>query len=403
MIKKLLRNIGPGPLIAAAFIGPGTVTVCSIAGVSFGFNLLWAMLISIIATLVLQEMAARIGVVTQKGLSEILRQELKHPVVKTLLLLLVISAIAIGNAAYEAGNISGGVLGLTLLLGDPNVVLLGLKINYLSIVIGAIAFSLLVIGNYKIIERSLIGLVIVMSITFIIAAVLTQPSFIAILNGMFIPKFPEQSIGTIIGLIGTTVVPYNLFLHAALVKEKWKDKQGLYYAKRDTIIAIVLGGLVSLSIMITAAATNIKEINTVTDLGAGLEPLLGAGAKYLLAIGLFAAGITSAITAPLAAAYVVKGCLGWTTGLKDRKFKAIWMLILIIGVFCSSLGIKSIEIIQFAQITNGILLPVIAGILLWLMNKKRVLGEYTNSTVQNTIGILIVLFMMYLSIVKLGF
>ena len=403
MIKKLLKQVGPGPLVAAAFIGPGTVTVCSIAGVSFGFNLLWAMLISIIATLVLQEMAARIGVVTQKGLSEILRQELKHPVVKTLLLLLVISAIAIGNAAYEAGNISGGVLGLELIFGDPYVELIGLKINYLSVVIGGIAFLLLAIGNYKIIERSLIGLVVIMSITFLIAASLTQPSFMAILKGMFIPQFPEHSIGTIIGLIGTTVVPYNLFLHAALVKEKWKDKRGLNYAKRDTIIAIVLGGLVSLSIIITAAATNINEINTVTDLGAGLEPLLGSGAKYLLAIGLFAAGITSAITAPLAAAYVVKGCLGWTSGLKDRKFKMVWMFILFVGVICSSLGIKSIEIIQFAQITNGVLLPIIAGILLWMMNKKGLLGVHTNNVIQNIIGVLIVLFMLYLSIVKLGF
>ena len=403
MIKKLLQHIGPGPLVAAAFIGPGTVTVCSIAGVSFGYNLLWAMLISIIATLVLQEMAARIGVVTQKGISEILRQELKHPVVKALLLLLVISAIAIGNAAYEAGNISGGVLGLSLLLGDPYVDIFGLKINYLSILIGGIAFLLLAIGNYKIIERSLIGLVVIMSITFIATAFLTQPSFSAILNGLIIPKFPEQSIGIIIGLIGTTVVPYNLFLHAALVKEKWPDKQGLYYAKRDTIVAIILGGLVSLSIIITAAATNIKEINTVTDLGVGLEPLLGAGAQYFLAIGLFAAGITSAITAPLAAAYVVKGCLGWTSGLKDRKFKGVWMFILLIGIICSSFGIKSIEIIQFAQITNGILLPIIAGILLWLMNKKELLGKYVNSTLQNVMGVLIVLFMLYLSLVKFGF
>ena len=109
MIRNWFKNIGPGPLVAAAFIGPGTVTVCTIAGVTHGFTLLWAMLLSIIATIVLQEMSARLGVISQKGLSEVIRTEISNPFFKILAVVLILSAIVIGNAAYEAGNISGGV------------------------------------------------------------------------------------------------------------------------------------------------------------------------------------------------------------------------------------------------------------------------------------------------------
>jgi Mn2+/Fe2+ NRAMP family transporter len=119
--------------------------------------------------------------------------------------------------------------------------------------------------------------------------------------------------------------------------------------------------------------------------------LYGAKSKYILAVGLFSAGITSAITAPLAAAYVVSGCLGWKTNMKDFKFRSVWILILIIGVMSSSSGFKSIEIIKFAQIANGILLPIVVVLLLWIVNKNSVLGKFKNSGWQNLIGILILL------------
>ena len=117
MIKNWFKNIGPGTLVAAAFIGPGTVTLCTLAGVNFGFNLLWAMLLSVIATIILQEMAARLGVISQKGLSEVIREEIKIPFVKHFVTLLILGAIVVGNAAYEAGNISGGILGLETIFG----------------------------------------------------------------------------------------------------------------------------------------------------------------------------------------------------------------------------------------------------------------------------------------------
>ncbi len=397
-MKKWINNIGPGPLIAAAFIGPGTVTLCSIAGLDFGFSLLWTLVLSVIATIVLQEMAARLGIISQKGLSEVIREEIKNPLTKNIVITLILLAIVIGNAAYEAGNISGGVLGLESVFGEIKFDILGLSINFYSLLLGFIAFSLLFIGNYKILERSLIFLVIIMSISFIITAVITKPDIFKLMEGLFVPKFPEGSIFIIIGLIGTTVVPYNLFLHASLVKEKWNKVSDLKFARNDTIIAIVLGGIVSMCIVISSASLDIESINNAADLAKGIEPLYGLNSKYILAIGLFSAGITSAITAPLAAAYVATGCLGWPMKMKSVKFKAVWMFILIIGVISSSSGFKSIEIIKFAQVANGILLPVIAGLLIWIVNKKSVLGKFKNSKWQNSIGLMILIITVFLGL-----
>ncbi|MEW4922827.1 Nramp family divalent metal transporter [Algibacter sp. 2305UL17-15] len=398
----MIKNIGPGPLVAAAFIGPGTVTICTLSGVQFGFALLWALVLSIIATIVLQEMAARLGLVTQKGLSEIIRSEIKIPVFKFLSIALVLSAIVIGNAAYEAGNISGGVLGLETIVGNHHINIGSFSLNILSLVIGSIAFVLLYLGNYKIIEKALVFLVILMSFAFLTTAIFTKPNILELLKGAFIPKLPDGSTLLIIALIGTTVVPYNLFLHASLVKEKWQDVSDLGHARKDTFIAILLGGLVSMSIVVSATAIQSTEVNNAADLALGLEPLFGSFSKYFLAIGLFAAGITSAITAPLAAAYVASGCLGWDSNLKSVKFRSVWAFILILGVILSSSGIKPIEIIKFAQVANGLLLPVIAGFLLWVMNRKTLLGNYKNTIANNTFGGFILLISILLAITALN-
>lgn len=398
MIRRFFKNIGPGPLVAAAFIGPGTVTLCTLAGVNFGYALLWAMLLSVFATIVLQEMAARLGIVSQKGLSEVIREEINSPILRSLALVLILSAIVIGNAAYEAGNISGGALGLQALFGNPEIVVGSSNFTVIPIIIGAVAFILLYIGNYKVLEKTLVTLVVLMSLAFLTTAIFTKPDFLEVIKGMLVPKFPDNSILTIIGLIGTTVVPYNLFLHASLAKTKWKSKSDLSYARKDTVIAVVLGGLVSMSIIVSASAIPHQDISNASDLAKGLEPLFGVNAKYFLSIGLFAAGITSAITAPLAAAFVASGCLGWKTNLKSLRFRAIWMFILVLGVIFSSIGFKSIEIIKFAQVANGLLLPVIAGFLLWVVNKVSVLGSYKNSKIQNVFGIIILIITIFLGV-----
>lgn len=385
------KNIGPGTLVAAAFIGPGTVTVCTIAGVNYGFTLLWAMVLSIFATILLQEMAARLGLVSNQGLAENVKAQIKNPLVRGGAMLLIISAILIGNAAYEAGNISGGALGLETLFHTTKISVGALKLPFIPLCIGMIAFLLLYFGNYKTIERALVALVLVMSISFLIAAFLTKPDMVQVLKGVFIPAVPEESILTIVGLVGTTIVPYNLFLHASLVKERWEGINDLSKARTDLYISIALGGVVSMGIIICGAAIQQSDISNAAGLAMGLEPLFGEFSKYFLSIGLFAAGITSAITAPLAAAYVAKGCFSWKVTLKSVKFRCVWMSILGIGVLFSSIGFKAIEVIQFAQVANGILLPIIAIFLVWMVNKKKILGAFTNTTIQNILGVLIVL------------
>lgn len=390
-MKKRLKNIGPGALIAAAFIGPGTVTLCTLAGVNYGFSLLWVMSLSIIATIVLQEMAARVGIITQKGLALVIREQIKSNFFRKLAIVLILSAILVGNAAYEAGNISGASLGMSAVFGADYYFLY-------PFIIGAIAFVLLYKGTYKLLERSLIVLVLLMSVSFISTAIITKPNVEEVLKGLFVPEIPEGSLFTLIGLLGTTIVPYNLFLHASLVKEKWKSPSDLKYARKDTILSIVIGGLVSISIIIAATSITNGEIKNVVDLAKGLEPVYGKMSTLFLGLGLFAAGITSAITAPLAASYVANSCFDWNVGLKHFKFRFVWMLVLLLGVVFSSFKINPIEIIKFAQVANGLLLPVIALFLWWVVNKTDLLGTYKNTIVQNVLSGIIILITIVLGV-----
>lgn len=389
-MRSFLKNLGPGVLISAAFIGPGTVTVCTLAGVNFQYSLLWALLLSVIACIILQEMAARLGIIAQRGLSECIREEIKHPLLKILAIILIFSAIVVGNAAYEAGNITGAVLGITAIAPSLLFETQDLSVNLWSIIVGAVAFILLALGNYKVLERVFIGLVALMSISFIITAFLVKPDVGEVLHGLFIPSTGSAGLLTVMALVGTTVVPYNLFLHASLVGEKWKKPEDLKIARKELVIAISLGGLVSMAIVISAAVPNLLNVTSAADLAVGLQPLFGKYATWFIALGLLAAGITSSITAPLAAAYVVKGCMGWKGGLHSLKFKSVWAGIILLGVIFSSLRLQPIEVIKFAQVANGILLPVIAIFLLWIVNKSSVLGKYRNTVIQNVLGLVII-------------
>lgn len=380
----MFKKIGPGVLVAAAFIGPGTVTVCTIAGVKFGYALLWAMVLSILATIILQEMSARLGVITQKGLADVIKSEIGQPWMRTLAIIIILGAIVVGNAAYEAGNIGGATLGLESIFGTGHS-------PYYPYIVGVIAFGLLYLGSYKALEKVFVSLVLIMSLSFLLTALITKPNLLELVKGTLVPSLPSRSLLTIIALVGTTVVPYNLFLHASLVSEKWKSQSDLKNVKRDTYVSIAIGGMVSMAIVVAASAISGKEVNNVLDLAKGLEPLYGNWAKYFMGIGLFAAGITSAITAPLAAAYVANSCFGWQSGMKDLKFRFVWMIILALGVFFLSFGIKPIEIIKFAQVTNGILLPIIAIFLLWVVNRPSVMHEFKNSPMQNFFGIFIII------------
>jgi Mn2+/Fe2+ NRAMP family transporter len=378
-----MKKIGPGVLIAAAFIGPGTVTVCTLAGVKFGYALLWAMLISVLATIVLQEMAARLGLVTQKGLGDAILSQLHNKTIRFIMVGIVLAAILIGNAAYEAGNIGGAVLGVEALFGSAY------KTVY-PFIIGSVAFVLLWFGSYKILEKVFVTLISIMSISFLITAILTKPDIAALVKGLFVPTLPEGGVLTIIALIGTTVVPYNLFLHASLVSEKWESATDLKWVKRDVLMSIGLGGLVSMAIIISASAITVDDVKGAADLAKGLEPLFGSLAVYCMGVGLFAAGVTSSITAPLAAAYVASSFFGWGKNRKDFRFRLVWIVILLVGTLSLFFNFRPIEIIKFAQVANGILLPVIASMLVWMVNRPSLMGKHKNSVIQNIFGVFII-------------
>jgi len=391
-IKKKLSSLGPGSVVAAAFIGPGTITMCSIAGAQFGYSLVWALIISILITLVIQSTVVRISIVSDKPLSKLLINQFRNKYLKFLSIFLLISAIFVGNAAYEAGNISGSVLGLELIFNDELDVF---GLNGYVILTGLIAFLIIFFGNNKFLERILISLVLVMSISFIFTVFLVGVDFSELISPSNFFKIPDGSLLIIAGLIGTTVVPYNIFLHSALVNEKWGSKNDLKDASFDTVFSILIGGIISLCILLTAAGLGKSNITSAIDLANNLEPLYGSFSKFVLAIGLFSAGLTSSITAPLAAAYVVNGCLDLGLNRKSLVFKLIALLVLLIGLFSSFFQINSIEIIKFAQITNGILLPLVVIFLFVLANNKLLVSK-TNNLFQNIISFLVVVFCLLL-------
>ena len=390
---------GPGLLVTAAFIGPGTVTTASVAGASFGYALLWALLFSVIATAVLQEMSARLGLATRRGLSEALREYLDGHWYGPAAVVLVVAAIGFGNAAYEAGNITGAALGLQGITGLPGWAW--------SLAVGLVSALLLASGSYRVIERGLVALVLLMSAVFLLTFLMVRPPLDVFLAGLLRPSLPSGSLLTAIALIGTTVVPYNLFLHSSAVQEKWGPEQplaeSLRAARLDTGISIGLGGLITLAIMSTSAAAFFGSGGGVTaaTIAEQLEPLLGPGARYFFALGLFAAGLSSAVAAPLAAAYAVSGALGWERDLSSWRFRMVWLAVLACGTGFAVMGTKPLTAILFAQAANGFLLPVCAIFLLLVMNRSGLLGEHRNRLASNILGCAVVLITLGLGGLKL--
>ncbi|MGB9839882.1 Nramp family divalent metal transporter [Thermovenabulum sp.] len=392
-----LKNIGPGAIVVAAFIGPGTVTTCTLAGVTYKYTLLWAMLFATIATIILQEMSARIGIVSNRGLGDAIREAFaENPGVKYLVIALVIAALGIGNSAFQSGNISGASMGLEVILG-------GTRKMWVAI-IAVVASLLLWTGSYRLIEKVLIGLVILMSVVFVITSIVISPNWSEVMAGLFIPKIPAGALVVTLGLIGTTVVPYNLYLHSSAAAERWgkeKDKkEAISDSRLDSILSIGLGGIISIAIIITSASMFGQgvTIKSAADMARQLEPLLGPWAKWFFALGLFGAGISSAITAPMAAAFAITGVLGLGRDLKNSTFRLIWLIVMLVGACVAFMGANPVQIIVFAQAINGVLLPISAVLLLVVMNKKNIMNEYVNNATSNILGYFIVVFTIILGI-----
>lgn len=389
-LKQKFKNIGPGALVAAGFVGPGTVTTCTVSGASYGYTMLWCLLFATVATIIFQEMASRIGIATQEGLGENIRDRISNPALKWIAIVIVIIAIFIGNTAYETGNITGGILGIQAVFDVPMIPIV--------IVLGILAFACMWVGSYKLVEKILTGIVIFMGLVFLITAFASPVDWGAVVAGLFTPSLPEGQAGakgilTAVGLIGTTIVPYNLFLHASGASERFKDPEQIADARFDCVLSIGLGGIISMAILVCAAANMHAAGITVTngkDMAVALQPLLGNWATVLIGIGLLAAGFSSAITAPLSAAYAVNGVLGWGKTLKDLKFKIVWIIVLVAGCLMAVLlGKSPTELILVAQAANAILLPIMAFFVMYVANGKS-LGKWRNHAFSNICGVIFI-------------
>ena len=398
LIQKL-KNVGPGALVAAGFIGPGTVTTCTVSGASYGYTLLWALLFATIATILFQEMAARIGIITQQGLGENIRQRIAQPALRVLAIVVVILAIFVGNIAYETGNVTGSVMGLQAFADIPSLPAI--------IVIALLGFVFLWIGSYKLVEGILTAIVVFMGVVFFVTAFASPVNWGEVVHGMFVPALPDSSLTKGVspvliaaGLVGTTVVPYNLFLHASGASERFKDPSQVADARFDAVLSIGLGGVISMAILVCAAANIHGSGITVTngkDMAAALSPLLGGWATCMVGLGLLAAGFSSVITASLSAAYAVNGVLGWNAKLKDVKFKLIWLIVLASGcIMAVMLGKSPTQLILTAQAANALLLPVMAFFVLVCANAAD-LGSFRNHVFSNIAGVVIILITLFIA------
>lgn len=383
MLKRL-KAIGPGALAAAAFIGPGTVTTATVAGAGYGYALVWCLVFATFATIVLQEMALRVGVIARKGLGDAILSAFEDaPPVKWAMAGLIVAALFIGNAAYEGGNLAGAALGLEAAFGNrvPRAALV--------LAIAGGAAILLWRGRYRTIERALVAMVVFMSLCFAAAAFIVRPDIAAMAGALARPRLPDGAFFVALGLIGTTIVPYNLFLHAAAARTRWAGPEGLADARFDATFSIGAGGIVSILVLTTAAAALFGTgivISSAADMARQLEPAFGGAATWLVAGGLFAAGLTSAITAPLATAYAASEIFGFESRPSAPLFRAVALAVIAIGATAAIFGGAPVEIILFAQFANGLLLPVVAAFLVYAVNRRALLGDKTNGAAANIAG-----------------
>lgn len=381
--KNRVLNILFWSVVSAAFIGPGTVTTATKAGAEYQFDLLWSLVFATFACLLLQEASARITINSGMNLGQAIAKQFEGRSSKTLALILVIGAIILGSAAYETGNILGSIAGLLLIFDIPK--------NYFVIGIGALAILALSLKSIPLIARIMGGVVFFMGIAFFTTAIQLEPSLEAILKGAFTPTIPKaDGSGLIIlALIGTTVVPYDLFLGSGVLDKK----QAISEMRFGLSVAVILGGIISMAIM--AVGTVITADFTYEALAQALTYNIGPYAVYIFGFGMFAAGFSSAITAPLASAITARSLFDknsnerWKTN--GRYFRMIYLGVLSFGLIFGILNVNTIYVITIAQALNGLILPFISIFLIYVINDPCLMGEENvNSWISNILMAIVV-------------
>ena len=391
-------RIGPGAMVAAAFIGPGTITTASVAGATTGITLIWAIVFSVLATVLLQELAVRSALTTDRDLASLIKGFGAGRWWGTPLLLLIILAVGVGNAAYQSGNLSGAGIGLSTALGIDSAIV---------VLLCAIAAAILIVINrYRWLERILVALVAMMGVLFSALAILLAPLLSVQSEGRLLPDFSSTNLTLVLALIGTTVVPYNLFLHATAARQRWQGCSvgvALSGARWESCVAIFFGGATTVAIVVVAAAlvpgtTDQSPLNAVIS---AIEVQLPGWGAIVLGIGLFAAGLTSAIAAPVAAGWTICGAMGWSVDPDSSSFKIVALTVVLIGSFFALVTTRPAALIVTAQVTNALLLPLIALVLMMVANSALLPSGYRNGVMLNTLAAALLATMTLLAVGKL--
>lgn len=374
-------------VISAAFIGPGTITTALKAGSNNQLDLIWAVLFSILACIILQESVSRITITSGLTLGEAIQQKYGKTGILNFNKLLTL-AVIFGCIAYQAGNITGAVRGVQLALNGPKT---GIVLS-----IFFFAFSLMWIERIKLITGILSIMVSIMALLFLFLSLKTDYTLSDLSLSFIQPRIPNSSSLLIIGLIGTTIVPYNLFMGSGLSRNK-----DLKSTRFGLISAILLGGLITILIVITG--TIIQGGFSFDTISSTIESKTGTWGKYAFAIGLFAAGFTSSVTAPFAAAITARTLIP-NSNIKQQKsiYRLTWIIVLSIGTFFSFLDYHPVLVIILAQAINGLILPFVGISIFFVINDKQIIkGNNRNSLLANIILLLIVGIVIFLGIFHL--
>ena len=377
-----LSILGPGIITGSVDNDAGGITTYSVAGALYGYKLLWTLIPSFVALLAVQEMNARMGVVTGKGLADLIRESFGVRITFYMFIFLLIADV--GNTATEFAGVAGSmnIFGVS---------------KYISVPLAALAVWVLVLkGNYKFAERVFL-LFSVFLLSYVVSAVLAGPDWKVIGSAIITPtvQFDSEYITTVLGIIGTTVAPWMQFYMQSAVIEKGLKVSDYKYTLWDVVLGCIATVVVAFFIIVACAATlhvNGIKINEAADAAMALQPLAGALAGQLFAFGLFVASIFSAAILPIATAFYVCEAFGFEAGI-DKKFSEapqfyfLFTVIILIGAGIILIpGAPLIAITIWTQVVNAILLPVVLICMMVIINNKEIMEDYTNNRLQNIIG-----------------
>jgi NRAMP (natural resistance-associated macrophage protein)-like metal ion transporter len=374
--------LGPGIITGSVDNDAGGITTYSVAGAMYGYGLIWTLIPSFIVLLVIQEMNARMGIVTGKGLSDLIRENAGMKI--TFLIFIGLLFSNIGNTTTEFAGVAGSmeIFGVSKYISVP--------------VVAILVWFLVVKGTYKIAER--IFLVFSVSLlTYVVSALMSKPHWDEIGSSIIHPQLAmnTQSLAMVIALVGTTIAPWMQFYMQSSVIEKGLKMKNYKFTLIDITVGCVVTIVVAFFIMVACGSTlhpNGIQINEAKDAALALRPLAGKLASEVFAFGLFVASVFSATILPLATAFYVSEAFGFEAGIDKKWDEAKEFYILYTGILVVSAIIilipnaPLIQISIWSQVINGILLPVVLISMILLINNKKIMGVYVNNMVQNIIG-----------------